>query len=80
MKKILWISVWLWMCVGACTPKEEPVDPGKVEDEVKKAIVDVMREWYFWNDQLPATVDLSKFPSNEELLDGILYKPLDRFY
>uniref|UniRef100_UPI004047E264 S41 family peptidase n=1 Tax=Algoriphagus sp. TaxID=1872435 RepID=UPI004047E264 len=79
MKKILWISVWLWMCVGACTPKEEPVDPGKVEDEVKKAIVDVMREWYFWNDQIPATVDLSKFPSNEELLDGILYKPLDRF-
>ena len=79
MKKILWISVWLWMCVGACTPKEEPVDPGKVEDEVKKAIVDVMREWYFWNDQLPATVDLSKFHSNEELLDGILYKPLDRF-
>ena len=79
MKKILWISVWLWMSVGACTPKEEPVDPGKVEDEVKKAIVDVMREWYFWNDQIPATVDLSKFASNEELLDGILYKPLDRF-
>lgn len=79
MKKILWIGVWLWMSVGACTPKEEPVDPGEVENEVKKAIVDVMREWYFWNDQIPATLDLSKFSTNEELLDDILYKPLDRF-
>lgn len=79
MKKTLWISAYLWMSIVACTPKEEPVDPGKIEDEVKKAIVDVMREWYFWNDQLPATLDLSKFTSNEELLDGIVYKPLDRF-
>ena len=83
MKRLIWISAWLWIGLWSCEPKEEdPVttDPTKpVVDEVKKAIVDVMREWYFWNGQLPVTVDLTKYASNEALLDGIIYKPIDRF-
>ena len=51
MKRLIWISAWLWIGMWSCEPKEEdPVttDPTKpVVDEVKKAIVDVMREWYF---------------------------------
>lgn len=83
MKKLIWISAWLWIVLWSCTPTEEPTgttDPDKpVVDEVKKAIVDVMREWYFWNGQLPTTIDLTKYASNEALLDGIIYKPIDRF-
>jgi C-terminal processing protease CtpA/Prc len=84
MKKLIWISAWLWIGLWSCTPTEEPTTvtptPDKpVVDEVKKAIVDVMREWYFWNGQLPTTVDLTKYASNEALLDGIIYKPIDRF-
>ena len=81
MKKLIWISAWLWIgLLGSCEPKEDPVDPTKpVVDEVKNAIVDVMREWYFWNGQIPTTVDLTKYTSNEALLDGIIYKPIDRF-
>jgi C-terminal processing protease CtpA/Prc len=86
MKRLIWISAWLWIGLLSCTPTEEPTTvnptpnkPVVVVDDVKKAIVDAMREWYFWNGQLPATVDLTKYASNEALLDGIIYKPIDRF-
>ena len=80
MKRLIWISAWLWIALlGSCEPKEDQVEPTTpVVDEVKNAIVDVMREWYFWNGQLPVTVDLTKYASNEALLDGIIYKPIDR--
>src|SRR5690606_728052 len=38
-----------------------------------------MSEWYFWNEELPAAVDYSKYSTNEELLEAIKFKPLDRF-
>ena len=87
MKRLIWISAWLWIGLWSCTPAEEPTTtnpttpdkPVVVVDEVKKAIVDVMREWYFWNGLIPATVDLTKYASNEALLDGIINKPIDRF-
>ncbi|OYX21505.1 MAG: carboxyl-terminal protease [Algoriphagus sp. 32-45-6] len=47
--------------------------------EVKKAIFDSMREWYYWTEELPTNPDLSSYSSNEELLDDIIFKPLDRF-
>lgn len=78
MKKINWIIGLVILGLWACDRKDEPmpVIPGQ---EVKKAIFDSMTEWYFWNQELPATVDYSKFATNEALLDGIIFKPLDRF-
>jgi carboxyl-terminal processing protease len=78
MKKLKWIIWMVWVVVAACDPKEDPT-PTQNGSDVKKAIVDTMREWYFWNGRIPATVDLTKFATNEELLDGIIFKPLDRF-
>ncbi|GAB2484393.1 S41 family peptidase [Algoriphagus taiwanensis] len=78
MKKLNWLFVWVLLGVWACDTEEAPtpVVPGQ---EVKKAIVDVMREWYFWNLELPTSVDLAQYESNEDLLDAIIFKPLDRF-
>ncbi|GAA0878220.1 S41 family peptidase [Algoriphagus jejuensis] len=53
--------------------------PDRTDLEVKTAIFESMNEWYFWNEELPATVDYSQFSTNEELLDAIAFKPLDRF-
>ena len=78
MKKLKWIVGMVWVAFAACDPKEDPT-PTQKEPDVKKAIVDTMREWYFWNGRIPATVDVTKFSTNEEVLDGIIYKPLDRF-
>lgn len=78
MKKLNWILVWVLLGVWACDTEEAPtpVVPGQ---EVKKAIVDLMREWYFWNQEIPASVDLAQYESNEDLLEAIIFKPLDRF-
>jgi C-terminal processing protease CtpA/Prc len=78
MKKLKWIVGLVWISFMSCDPKEDPT-PTQNEPNVKQAIVDTMREWYFWNGRIPATVDLTKFATNEELLDGIIFKPLDRF-
>ncbi len=78
MKKHNWIVGLAVVFFWACDPKEDPV-PSDPNLEVKKAIFESMNEWYFWNKELPATVDFLKFASNEELLNGIIFKPLDRF-
>jgi hypothetical protein len=35
----------------------------------KQFVLDAMRDWYFWNDRLPAQVDLSQFATPEDLLE-----------
>ena len=80
MRKLIWIWTLVFLAFVACEPKEEgPVAPDKVQNDVKNAIVDVMRQWYFWNDKLPATIDITKYSTNAELLSAITFKPLDRF-
>jgi C-terminal processing protease CtpA/Prc len=62
----------------SCNPEEEEV-PLAVTDLVKKGIFDSMKEWYFWESELPQTLDLSKFASNQALLEELMFKPLDRW-
>ena len=46
----------------------------------KSFVLDVMRDIYFWNTDLPATVDLTQFETPEELLAFLIsFQPLDRF-
>lgn len=78
MKKFNWIVGIVVFLAWGCDPKDDPT-PSTPGQEVKKAILNSMNEWYFWNQEIPATVDISKFDSNEALLDGIIFKPLDRF-
>ena len=56
-------------------------------DGQKAFVVDFMRDWYYWNNLLPANVDIDDFSSPEELLfflttfspsDGS-GQPIDRF-
>lgn len=62
----------------ACDPKEDPV-PSNLDLAVKEAIFGSMGEWYYWNEELPTTVDYSAYATNDELLDALVFKPLDRF-
>lgn len=78
MKKLNWIVGLVLLVAWGCDPKDDPT-PALPGQEVKKAIFDSMNEWYFWNQELPATVDFSAFATNEDLLNGITFKPLDRF-
>lgn len=49
-------------------------------DGQKDFVLEAMRDIYFWNDLLPANVDLSQFQTPEELLVFLTdVQPLDRF-
>ncbi len=69
----------LLVSLGACNPEKENPSPGTIENVVKSAILESMKDWYFWESEIPSSIDVSKYNSNEELLDALLFKPLDRF-
>ena len=56
-------------------------------DGQKQFVVDAMRDWYFWNDRLPASVDISQFATPGDVLDHLSSfsppdvngEPIDRF-
>ncbi|SFT95694.1 C-terminal processing protease CtpA/Prc, contains a PDZ domain [Algoriphagus locisalis] len=74
-KWMLGIAVlFLW----SCNPKDEII-PDPQSEQVRAAILESMEEWYFWNEELPTTVNTANYSSNEELLNAITFKPLDRF-
>lgn len=83
------------LLVAACSADDsifaDVPSAGCSNDGQKQFVLDRMREWYFWNDLLPADVDTGQFATPEELLaylttfspdltpdDGI-DNPVDRF-
>lgn len=77
MRKFIYLSLLL-IGLGSCNKKDDPT-PNPQSDVVKDAIYDTMEEWYYWNQELPPKPNLSDFASNEEFLEAIKFKPLDRF-
>ena len=77
--------------VAACSSDDD--GPGGVpvsscsNDGQKQFVLDAMRQWYFWEDRLPADVDISQFAAPEDLLaylasfspDDGSGQPVDRF-
>jgi C-terminal peptidase prc len=43
-------------------------------------VLDVMRDIYYWNTQLPANVNTSRYTSPEALLEAVRYRPLDEHF
>ena len=43
-------------------------------------VLDVMRDIYYWNTELPATVNTSGYASPEALLEAVRYRPLDEHF
>ncbi len=79
------------LLAAACSSSDGgPAAECSIEGQ-KQFVLDSMRDWYFWNDLLPAEVDTSQFATPEDLLaflttfspdltpdDGI-DNPVDRF-
>ncbi|HSJ68930.1 MAG TPA: S41 family peptidase [Anditalea sp.] len=51
----------------------------KTEERVKTAIFNSMKEWYFWTDNLPGSINPGNYATNNDLLADIIHKPLDRW-
>jgi carboxyl-terminal processing protease len=60
----------IWSCKEVFNPP-----PSKMTNE---ALLDYMKEWYLWYDSMP-DVSAKKFDTPQELLDTLIYKPLDRW-
>jgi len=87
VSKLSHIAVFAFIVVAGCggsanSPTAPPVvgtDACSVDGQ-KQYVLDTMRDVYFWNDLLPANVDLGAYATPEELLaDLITVQPLDNF-
>jgi carboxyl-terminal processing protease len=59
--------------------QDEVDDPMYVSRVVKESIYEGMLEWYYWNEEIPAAIDLHKYNTNEALLEDLRYKALDKW-
>lgn len=87
MNRISVFVLLIFLGVGGCSASN---DPPRIPPEVgtdacsvnaqKQFVLDVMRDVYFWNDMLPASVDIGAYTSPEELLAYLIsFQPLDDF-
>ncbi len=87
---IVLIAVFISACSSGSGDGGIPVSSCSIDGQ-KQFVLDAMREWYFWNDLLPADVDINQFATPDDLLlfltsfspdltpnDGI-DNPVDRF-
>lgn len=58
--------------------KEIPQEPVEEKLSLKQKVYEVMHEWYFWNDELPA-LDTNDFETAIDLLEAMKKKPLDKW-
>lgn len=94
MKNLIWLWAVLWLGVIACGPNEVPAgaelsaadlaelkkyEEALANDTLKKAILDVMQETYFWNNSIPLTFDATKYKTATDVLNALKFKPNDEF-
>lgn len=78
MNNSKWIFGLIILLIASCAQKDEII-PDPQSDKVRGAIFESMEEWYYWNEELPTSINSSDYSSNEEFLNAITFKPLDRF-
>ena len=94
MKNLIWLWAVLWLGVIACGPNEVPAgaelsadelaelkkyEEALTNDTLKRAILDVMQETYFWNNSIPLTFDATKYKTATDVLNALKFKPNDEF-
>ena len=86
MQKVSVIVAFLLLGLVACSSDESNVAPPQTGtsacsiDGQKQFVLDKMRDVYFWNDDLPVTVDLATFATPEAVLEHLIsFQPLDHF-
>jgi len=83
MRKLL--SVLVVLGLVACNGGESVTGPQTgttacSNDGQKQFVLDNMNSWYFWNDLLPANVDIAAYATPEDLLAFLVtVQPLDNF-
>ncbi len=61
----------------ACDKGDEP-EPDNGDKALNGEFLNLMKDWYFWYDQIP-DIDPMNYPTPVEVLEAIRYRPLDRW-
>ena len=76
LKSILLGCIFLVIALASCKDDEMPVvnrEEGAIQD-----VYNIMKEWYFWNEELPE-LDLSKYNTPQEVMEALRKTPTDRW-
>ncbi len=88
MRKLIWLWAVLCLGVMSCGTAEVPADAALSEadlaelkkyeealanDTLKRAILDVMQENYFWNNSIPLNFDATKFKTATDVLNALKF-------
>ena len=87
MQKSPFILIVMSLFVSACSLSDDNGNAAPQTgtaacsvDAQKQFVLDTMNDVYFWNDLLPASVDIGAYATPEELLDFLRsFQPLDNF-
>lgn len=66
----------LFLVFSAC--RQRLVEPTDFDTQFKNVVVELMREWYLWNTEMPADIDVSRYATPNDLIRGIR-NPQDRW-
>ena len=77
MKKIYPILILIVLFTAFLQSCKKDDEGPQIKDE-NIAFHNLMKEWYYWNDQLPE-VQLANYESPYELLEALRHRPLDRW-
>lgn len=72
---LLLVFFSLSVIFSACNKEEPPVI---LNEENESFYNDLMKEWYYWTDEMPE-INPSSFANLHEVLEAVRYKPLDRW-
>ena len=87
MKRIsvLFLTAFLTACGGgggggSAAAPEPAVSDGCSNTEQKQFVLDVMNDWYLWNNLLPANVNINSYATPDDLLAFLTsFQPVDNF-
>jgi carboxyl-terminal processing protease len=79
MKKLFILLFLITTVFSSCKKDVPPATIVTVAEQARDGLYDLLKEWYLWNDSLPATVTLKNYKDPYELMTALRYKPLDRW-
>jgi carboxyl-terminal processing protease len=78
MKKLFYIAIIIPFLFSSCKKDPVPVDTGLTDAMARDSLYYLMRQWYYWYDQMP-TVKKENYADPYQLLEAMRYKTLDKW-
>ncbi|HYG37331.1 MAG TPA: S41 family peptidase [Cytophagales bacterium] len=76
--KIIMLLLVALAFLGCVKDDEGVATPNSNSSRVNSSLYTLMKEWYLWDDKVPA-LDVSKFSTPEDALKAMMYEPLDKW-